>query len=167
MQTCRESAALWRNVAQVCKKPFDNAKHESSAWKMKSDDTQLELTAKDEQYNTLIAALESRVSSAEGRLTAAHEQAEFAQGEASEWKRKYTTAVDEVKKALERAALAQERTVKEAQDRGDALRAAFSDELVEKVYYLCFSFLTAIVIPCILCCYCVLGRGSQELNFEV
>ena len=121
-------------------KTLDNAKRECSAWKMKSDDTSLELAAKDEQYNTLIAALESRISSAEGRLTAAREQAEAAQEEASEWKRKYTAAVDEVKKALERAALAQERTVKEAQDREDALRAALSDELVEKVYYLSFSF---------------------------
>lgn len=115
-------------------KALDLAKHESSDWKVKYDDNCSELTVKDEKYNTQITALESRIVAAEGRLAAARKQSESAQAEALEWKRKYAVAVDEVKKALERAALAQERTIKEAQEREDALRAALSDELEEKVY---------------------------------
>ncbi|XP_020268861.1 plectin-like [Asparagus officinalis] len=113
-------------------KALNLAKRESSDWKIKYDDTCIELTDMDEKYTTQIAALESRINAAEGRLAAAREQSEIAQEEASEWKRKYAAAVDEVKKALERAALAQERTIKGAREREDALRATFLDEMSEK-----------------------------------
>ncbi|PKI18286.1 hypothetical protein CRG98_049440, partial [Punica granatum] len=55
-----------------------------------------------------------------------------AQEEAEEWKRKYDIAVREAKAALEKAAIAQERTNKEMQLREDAIRAEFSSGLAEK-----------------------------------
>ena len=49
------------------------------------------------------------------------------------WKRKYDIAVREAKAALEKAAVVQERSNKQTQQREDALRAEFSDSLAEKV----------------------------------
>ncbi|KAF6986294.1 hypothetical protein CFC21_004074 [Triticum aestivum] len=88
--------------------------------------------ADESKLKSLIASLESRVSISEGRLSAVREQAESAQEEASEWKRKYEYAANEAKTALERAASAQERTNKKVQEREDALRAELATQLHEK-----------------------------------
>ncbi|XP_058107134.1 uncharacterized protein LOC131250810 [Magnolia sinica] len=63
---------------------------------------------------------------------AAREQANSAQVEVSEWKRKYDIAVREAKAALEKAATVQERYNKDTQHRENALRAEFSESLAEK-----------------------------------
>ncbi|KAF0927221.1 hypothetical protein E2562_031018 [Oryza meyeriana var. granulata] len=57
---------------------------------------------------------------------------ESAQEEASQWKRKYEVAVGEAKTALQRAAVAQERTNKKVQEREEALRAELASQLSEK-----------------------------------
>ncbi|XP_010916022.1 uncharacterized protein [Elaeis guineensis] len=113
-------------------KDLDLARQESADWKIKYDQSSLELKAEEDRFRAKFSALESRLGAAEGRLAAAREQAESAQEEASEWKRKYAVAAGEAKTALERAALVQERTNKKAQEREDALRAEFSVQLVEK-----------------------------------
>ncbi|CAN1807116.1 hypothetical protein LINPERHAP1_LOCUS24908 [Linum perenne] len=80
-----------------------------------------------------ITVLKSRSSAAEARMAAAHEQMRSAQEEAAEWKRKYDMTVQETKAALEKAALAQERSSKETQLREDAIREEFSSVLADKV----------------------------------
>ncbi|KAI6703707.1 hypothetical protein NL676_012843 [Syzygium grande] len=85
----------------------------------------------EERSSSLLKTLES-TNAAEARLAAAKEQAQSAQEEAEDWKRKYDIAVREAKAALEKAAIAQERTNKDTQKREDALRAEFSIELVAK-----------------------------------
>ncbi|XWS12593.1 hypothetical protein CRYUN_Cryun37aG0103400 [Craigia yunnanensis] len=64
-------------------------------------------------------------------LAAAREQAESAQEEAEEWKRKYDFAVREAKASLEKAAIVQKQTSKETQPREDTLREEFSHTLAE------------------------------------
>lgn len=112
---------------------LDLAKLESSDWKTKYDRTYSEQKAKEDKLKAQLATLESRVSASEGRLAAVREQTHSAQEEALEWKRKYDIAVGEAKTALERAALVQERTNKKAQEREDALREEFADQIAEKV----------------------------------
>ncbi|CAN1327234.1 hypothetical protein LINPERPRIM_LOCUS34106 [Linum perenne] len=89
------------------------------------------------QINSEIAVLKSRSSAAEARMAAAHEQMRSAQEEAVEWKRKYDVTVRETKAALEKAAVAQERSSKETQLREDALREEFSVVLTDKVIIPC------------------------------
>ncbi|XP_008789979.1 guanylate-binding protein 4-like [Phoenix dactylifera] len=113
-------------------KALDLAKLESSDWKTKYDHIHSEQKAKEDKFKAQLATLESRLSSSEGRLAAVREQTHSAQEEASEWKRKYDIAIGEAKTALERAALVQERTNKKAQEREDALREEFADQIAEK-----------------------------------
>ncbi|KAJ0963131.1 hypothetical protein J5N97_028253 [Dioscorea zingiberensis] len=113
-------------------KALELMKRESSDWKTKYDNSCLELKVVEEKFTAQIAALESRRSIAEGRLSAAREQAKSAEEEASEWKWKYDAAAGELKTALEKATLAQKRSNKEVQNREDALRAEFSNLLTRK-----------------------------------
>ena len=112
---------------------LEQAKRECADWKSKYDHSISQQKADESKSKSLIASLESRVSISEGRLSAVREQAESAQEEASEWKRKYEYAANEAKTALERAASAQERTNKKVQEREDALRAELATQLHEKV----------------------------------
>lgn len=114
-------------------KTLDSSKQESLDWKRKYEQLLSKQKAEEDQASSEIAVLKSRSSAAEARLAAAKEQVQSAQEEADEWKRKYDIAVREAKAALEKAAIAQERTNKEMQLREDALRAEFSSGLAEKV----------------------------------
>ncbi|KAG2617549.1 hypothetical protein PVAP13_3NG181822 [Panicum virgatum] len=111
---------------------LETAKWESNDWRSKYDHSILQQKADESKLKSQIASLESRVNISEGRLSATREQAESAQEEASEWKRKYEVAVSEAKTALQRAAVAQERTNKKVQEREDALRAELASQLSEK-----------------------------------
>ncbi|XP_066362699.1 uncharacterized protein [Miscanthus floridulus] len=111
---------------------LETAKRECNDWKSKYDHGILQQKADESKLKSQIASLESRVSISEGRLLATREQADSAQEEASEWKRKYEVAVSEAKTALQRAAVAQERTNKKVQEREDALRAELANQLSEK-----------------------------------
>jgi chromosome segregation ATPase len=114
---------------------LETAKRESTDWKGKYEHNILQQKADESKLKSQIASMESRVNISEGRLSAVREQAESAQEEASEWKRKYDVAVSEAKAALQRAAVAQERTNKKVQEREDALRAEISHQLSEKVIF--------------------------------
>ncbi|XP_057749590.1 uncharacterized protein LOC130968376 [Arachis stenosperma] len=113
-------------------KSLESAKQESVEWKRKCEQAILKQKAEEDQASSEIAALKSRSSAAEARLAAAKEQAQSAQEEAEEWKRKCDSAMRDAKNALEKAAIAQERTNKQTQLREDALREEFSDTLAEK-----------------------------------
>uniref|UniRef100_A0A1D1YUI6 Guanylate-binding protein 4 n=1 Tax=Anthurium amnicola TaxID=1678845 RepID=A0A1D1YUI6_9ARAE len=113
-------------------KALDSLRNESSDWKLKYERILSEQKGEEDKYKAETAVLKSRVSASEGRLAAAREQAHSAHEEAVEWKRKYDTAVGESKTALERAAIAQERSSKKAQEREDALREEYSVQLAEK-----------------------------------
>ncbi|PNY04314.1 myosin-2 heavy chain-like protein [Trifolium pratense] len=113
-------------------KTLDSTKHESAEWKRKYEQVLSRQKAEEDQASSEIASLKSRSSAAEARLAAAREQAQSAQEEAEEWKRKYDVAVREAKSALEKAAIVQERTNKQTQLREDVLREEFSGTLAEK-----------------------------------
>ncbi|XP_022715822.1 guanylate-binding protein 4-like isoform X2 [Durio zibethinus] len=113
-------------------KALDSAKQETLDWRRKYDQAVSKQKAKEDQATSEIEVLKSRSTAAEARLAAAREQSESAQEEAEEWKRKYDFAVREAKAALEKAAIAQERTSKETQLREDTLREEFSHTLAEK-----------------------------------
>nr|GMD09075.1 guanylate-binding protein 1-like [Ipomoea batatas] len=113
-------------------KTVDSAKHESLEWKRKYEQVLSKLRADEDQVNAEIAILKSRTSAAEARVAAAKEQSQSAQEEAEEWMRKYEIAVKEAKKALEKAAVIQERTNTQTQMREEALRKEFSLTLAEK-----------------------------------
>uniref|UniRef100_A0ACD5TDS6 Uncharacterized protein n=1 Tax=Avena sativa TaxID=4498 RepID=A0ACD5TDS6_AVESA len=111
---------------------LEQAKRESVDWKSKYDRNILQQKADESKLKSQIASLESRTNISEGRLSAIREQAESAQEEAAEWKRKYEYASGEAKTALQKAAVAQERTSKKVQEREDALRAELANHLHEK-----------------------------------
>ncbi|XP_041026148.1 guanylate-binding protein 1-like [Juglans microcarpa x Juglans regia] len=113
-------------------KALDSAKQESLDWRRKYDQIISKQKAGEDQASSEIAVLKSRSSAAEARLAAAREQAQSAQEEAEEWKRKYDIAVREAKAALEKAAVVQERTNKQTQQREDDIREEFSSSLAEK-----------------------------------
>ncbi|XWS19647.1 hypothetical protein CRYUN_Cryun31cG0033600 [Craigia yunnanensis] len=113
-------------------KALDSAKQETLDWRRKYDQVLSKQKAKEDQVTSEIEVLKSRSTASEARLAAAREQAESAQEEAEEWKRKYDFAVREAKAALEKAAIVQERTSKETQLREDTLREEFSHTLTEK-----------------------------------
>ncbi|XP_077212451.1 uncharacterized protein LOC143847490 [Tasmannia lanceolata] len=113
-------------------KALDSARQECSEWKRKFEQSSSKQKAEEEQANAEIAALKSISNAAEARLAATREQAQSAQEEASEWKRKYDIAVREAKTALEKAAVIQERTNKKIQQREDELREKFSATLADK-----------------------------------
>ncbi|XP_022926605.1 guanylate-binding protein 3-like [Cucurbita moschata] len=114
------------------KKTLEQAKQESLDWKRKYETVLSKLKAEEDQANSKISVLKSRTSAAEARLAAAREQAQSAQEEAEEWKRKFDIALRDAKAALEKAALAEERTNKQTRLREDALRKDFSNTLAEK-----------------------------------
>ncbi|XP_044461707.1 guanylate-binding protein 3-like isoform X2 [Mangifera indica] len=113
-------------------KTLDSLRHEISDWKRKYDQVLLKQRAKEDQASSEIEVLKSRTTAAEARLAAAREKAMSSQEEVEEWKRKYGVAVRDAKAALEKAAVVQERTNKEMQQREDALREEFSSSLAEK-----------------------------------
>ncbi|KAH0985736.1 hypothetical protein GBA52_012913 [Prunus armeniaca] len=113
-------------------KTLDSAKQESLEWKRKYEQVISKQKAEEDQASSEIAILKSRCSAGEARLAAAREQAQSAQEEAQEWKRKYDIAYREAKAALEKAAIVQERSNKETQKREDALREEFASSLAEK-----------------------------------
>ncbi|XP_068320785.1 uncharacterized protein [Pyrus communis] len=113
-------------------KTLDSAKQESLEWKRKYEHVRSRQKAEEDQWSSEIAILKSRCSAGEARLAAAREQAQSAQEEAEEWKRKYDIAFREAKAALEKAAIVQERSSKETQKREDALREEFADTLADK-----------------------------------
>ncbi|KAL6282385.1 hypothetical protein ACE6H2_013314 [Prunus campanulata] len=113
-------------------KTLDSAKQESLEWKRKYEQVISKQKAEEDQASSEIAILKSRCSAGEARLAAAREQAQSAQEEAQEWKRKYDIAFREAKAALEKAAIVQERSNKETQKREDALREEFASSLAEK-----------------------------------
>ncbi|GFY91904.1 guanylate-binding family protein [Actinidia rufa] len=113
-------------------KTLDSGRQESADWKRKYEQVLLKQKAEEGHASSEIAILKSRSSAAEARLAASREQAQSAQGEAEEWKRKYDIAVRETKAALEKAVAVQDRTNTQTQLREDALRAEFSVSLAEK-----------------------------------
>ncbi|KAL4204729.1 hypothetical protein AMTRI_Chr01g133480 [Amborella trichopoda] len=113
-------------------KVLDSARQESADGKHKYEQVLSKQRAEEDQSNAEIAILKSKSSAAEARLAAAREQAQSAQEEASEWRRKYDIAVREAKAALEKAATLQERANKHTQVREDSLRAEFAATLAEK-----------------------------------
>ncbi|THG12325.1 hypothetical protein TEA_001512 [Camellia sinensis var. sinensis] len=113
-------------------KTLDSARLESTDWKRKYEQALSKQKAEEGQASSEIAILKSKSSAAEARLAAAREQAQSAQEDAEEWKRKYDIAVREAKAALEKAAVVQERSNKQTQLREDALREEFSVSLAEK-----------------------------------
>ena len=115
------------------KKTLDQANQESLDWKRKYETVLSKLKAEENQASSEIAVLKSRSSAAEARLAAAREQSQSAQEEAEEWKRKFDIALRDTKAALEKAALAEERTNKQTRLREDTLRKEFSITLAEKV----------------------------------
>lgn len=126
-----ESISL-REKSSSLSKTVDSLKNEISDWKRKYDQVLTKQKAKEDQVSSEIEVLKSRSTAAEARLAAAREQALSAQEEVEEWKRKYGVAVREAKAALEKAAIVQERTSKEMQQREDVLREEFSSTLAEK-----------------------------------
>ncbi|CAL5411298.1 unnamed protein product [Camellia sinensis] len=113
-------------------KTLGSARLESTDWKRKYEQALSKQKAEEGQASSEIAILKSKSSAAEARLAAAREQAQSAQEDAEEWKRKYDIAVREAKAALEKAAVVQERSNKQTQLREDALREEFSVSLAEK-----------------------------------
>lgn len=122
-----------REKSSSLSKTVDSLKNEISDWKRKYDQVLTKQKAMEDQVSSEIEVLKSRSTAAEARLAAAREQALSAQEEVEEWKRKYAVAVREAKAALEKAAIVQERTSKEMQQREDVLREEFSSTLAEKV----------------------------------
>ncbi|KAK9227438.1 hypothetical protein WN943_012491 [Citrus x changshan-huyou] len=121
-----------REKSSSLSKTVDSLKNEISDWKRKYDQVLTKQKAMEDQVCSEIEVLKSRSTAAEARLAAAREQALSAQEEVEEWKRKYGVAVREAKTALEKAAIVQERTSKEMQQREDVLREEFSSTLAEK-----------------------------------
>ncbi|XP_047308377.1 guanylate-binding protein 3-like [Impatiens glandulifera] len=113
-------------------KTLESSRQESVDWKRKYEQVLSSKKAFDDQANSEITILKSRCSAADARLAASKEQAESAQEEAVEWKRKYDIAFREAKAALEKAAVVQERAHKQTQEREDDLRAEWSVALAEK-----------------------------------
>ncbi|KAF8032158.1 hypothetical protein BT93_D1169 [Corymbia citriodora subsp. variegata] len=128
----QSTCSLFEERSSSLLKTLESTRQESLDWKRKYEQVLSKQKAEEDQASSEIAILKSRSSAAEARLAAAKEQAQSAQEEAEEWKRKYDIAVREAKAALEKAAIAQERTNKDTQNREDALRAEFSIELAAK-----------------------------------
>ncbi|PUZ75324.1 hypothetical protein GQ55_1G151500 [Panicum hallii var. hallii] len=113
-------------------KELDHVRHECTDWRAKYEQSASQQKAEQDRYVAQLASLESRYSSAEGKLGAAREQAASAQEEAAEWRKKYETAALQAKTALERLASVQEQINKIAQERESAIRAEFAIHLEEK-----------------------------------
>ncbi|XP_059670531.1 uncharacterized protein LOC132316048 [Cornus florida] len=113
-------------------KTLNNSTQESSEWRRKYEQVLSKQKAEEDQASAEIATLKSRNSAAEARLAAAREQSQSAQEEAEEWKRKFDIAVREARAAIEKAAVVQDRSNKQTQQREDALREEFSNTLADK-----------------------------------
>uniref|UniRef100_A0A0D9VF86 GB1/RHD3-type G domain-containing protein n=1 Tax=Leersia perrieri TaxID=77586 RepID=A0A0D9VF86_9ORYZ len=113
-------------------KELDLVRHECTDWRVKYEQYVTQQKAEQDRFISQLATLESRYSSAEGKLGAAREQAAAAQDEATEWKHKYETAAAQAKSALERLASVQEHINKIAQERESGIRAEFAAHLEEK-----------------------------------
>lgn len=122
-------------------KELDHVRHECTNWRSRYEQSVSQNKAEQDRYVAQLASLESRYSSAEGKLGAAREQAASAQDEAAEWKRKYESAAVQAKTALERLASVQDQINKIAQERESAIRAEFATHLEEKVQSFCLSHL--------------------------
>uniref|UniRef100_A0A0E0JYX0 GB1/RHD3-type G domain-containing protein n=1 Tax=Oryza punctata TaxID=4537 RepID=A0A0E0JYX0_ORYPU len=113
-------------------KELDLVRHECTDWRVKYEQYVTQQKAEQDRFISQLATLESRYSSAEGKLGAAREQAAAAQDEATEWRSKYETAAAQAKAALERLASVQEQINKIAQERECGIRAEFASHLEEK-----------------------------------
>ncbi|XP_038709806.1 guanylate-binding protein 3-like isoform X2 [Tripterygium wilfordii] len=113
-------------------KLLDSVAQETLQWKTKYEEELTKEKATDNQFNTEIAVLKSRISLAEVRVAAANEQSQSAQKEVDEWKNKYEAAVEEAKASLQKVAIDQESSTMEAQSREDSLRTVFFNSLAEK-----------------------------------
>ncbi|KAL5213276.1 hypothetical protein ABZP36_024123 [Zizania latifolia] len=113
-------------------KELDLVRHECTDWRVKCEQYVTQHKSEQDRFVSQLATLESRYSSAEGKLGAAREQAASAQDEALEWRHKYETAAAQAKAALERLALVQEQINKIAQEREHTIRAEFAAHLEEK-----------------------------------
>lgn len=114
-------------------KELDLVRHECTDWRVKYEQYVTQQKAEQDGFISQLATLESRYSSAEGKLGAAREQAAAAQDEATEWRDKYETAAAQAKAALERLASVQEQINKIAHERESGIRAEFASHLEEKV----------------------------------
>jgi chromosome segregation ATPase len=114
-------------------KELDHVRGECTDWRAKYEQSVSQNKAGQDRHVAKLASLESRYSSAEGKLGAARELAASAQDEAAEWKKKYESAAAQAKTALERLASVQEQINKIAQERESAIRAEFATHLEEKV----------------------------------
>lgn len=135
----QSNATSLREKCASLRKSLDSAKAESVEWQRKYEQVLSKQKAEEDHAGSEIAVLKSRCSAGEARLAAAKEQAQSAQEEAEDWKRKYDIAFREAKAALEKAAIVQERSSKETQRREDALREEFTSSLAEKVISLSLS----------------------------
>lgn len=126
-----ENSSLKGKYSTVMKS-LDSARQEIKDWERKYAYYESKQKALEDQANSEAERLKTRSTTAEARLAAAREQAESAQEEAAEWRRKYDFAVREAKTALEKAAIVQERSSKETQLREDILREEFSSILAQK-----------------------------------
>ncbi|KAL6640314.1 hypothetical protein ACP70R_022163 [Stipagrostis hirtigluma subsp. patula] len=113
-------------------KELDHVRHECSDWRAKYEQSVSKHKGEQDRFLAQLASLESRYSSAEGKLGAAREQAASAQDEAAEWKKKYETAAAQAKTALEKLASVQEQINKIAQERESSIRQEFATHLEEK-----------------------------------
>ncbi|BAF08555.1 uncharacterized protein [Oryza sativa Japonica Group] len=113
-------------------KELDLVRHECTDWRVKYEQYVTQQKAEQDGFISQLATLESRYSSAEGKLGAAREQAAAAQDEATEWRDKYETAAAQAKAALERLASVQEQINKIAHERESGIRAEFASHLEEK-----------------------------------
>ncbi|MCL7027787.1 hypothetical protein MKW94_015755, partial [Papaver nudicaule] len=113
-------------------KAQESARQESAEWKRKYEQVSSKQRAEEDLAHAELATLQSRASATEAMLAASREQAQSAQEEAEDWKRKFSIAARETKAALEKAATAQERTSKQAQMREDIIRAEYTDTLADK-----------------------------------
>ena len=127
-------------------KELDHVRHECIDWRAKYEQSASQQKAEQDRYVAQLASLESRYSSAEGKLGAAREQASSATEEAAEWKKKYETAALHAKTALERLASVQEQINKIAQERESAIRAEFATHLEEKVISIFLSLFDVVVM---------------------
>ncbi|XP_064959354.1 uncharacterized protein LOC135609721 [Musa acuminata AAA Group] len=113
-------------------KDLDDVRRESSDWRNKYDQRDLELQREKEKFYAQKTILESSYTVTEGRFAVAHEQVISAQEEALEWKQKYDIAAGEAKAGLERSGLVQEWANDKALEREDVIREEWGTELLEK-----------------------------------
>lgn len=147
-------------------KDLDDVRHESSDWRNKYDQRDLELQREKEKFYAQKTILESSYTVTEGRFAVAHEQVISAQEEALEWKQKYDIAAGEAKAGLERSGLVQEWANDKALEREDVIREEWGTELLEKVnvFFAYILFHDSFIRSLIQHLLDAIGRGNQELE---